>query len=201
MALGTRTANLAVVSAESAVLIEARSSVGLISFGTTAVRGEFRGALVNGEIDVNEPSHASLVVPVTSLTSGNALYDAELHDRLNAQRYPEITAELRTADAVGPGRFSVSGDLTIHGTTRRQIGTLAIAISKTAAASPEQPGARTAAPVVVTGLVVVVSGTLIVDIRDFDIELPGVLMLQIYPDVTVSFRVTAISADTGRTDN
>jgi YceI-like domain len=186
---GKDTTTFAVLPEESAVLIEARSSVGPISFATTAMTGQFRAVLVGGEIDVTEDAQASLVLPVSALTSGNQLYDAELRTRLNAQRYPSITAELGTAAAIGAGRFSVTGDLTIHGTTRRQTGTLDISVTDAAPASQEPESASTAR------VTVVVFGTQIVDIRDFDIELPSMLMLQIYPDVTVRFRVTAVSDD------
>jgi polyisoprenoid-binding protein YceI len=184
MATGNGMTTLAVLPDQSAVLIEARSSVGLISFGTTTLAGEFRGVLSDGEFDLTETPHASLVLPVRSLTSGNSLYDAEIRGRLNAQRYPTIEANLRTAEALGSGRFSVIGDLTIHGTTRE----LTTSLTVTAPTGPTTPADVSAPPEAVT---VVATGTVIVDIRDFDIELPRGLMLQIFPDVTVSFRVTA----------
>lgn len=193
---GRDTTLLTVLPDESAVLVEARSSVGRISFGTTSVAGQFRGVLVGDEIDVMEPVEASLVVPVASLTSGNQLYDAEIRSRLNARRYPTITAELRTAEVLGTGRYAVTGNLMIRGTTRRHTGTIEISVTNKTPLPEEQSGVSPG------GVMAVASGSLIVDIRDFDIELPSVLMLHIYPDVTVSFRVTAVSDDyRWRTDN
>lgn len=175
----------AVVPDQSAVLVEARSTVGPISFGVTGLSGNCRAVLDGADFDVSEPLEATLVMPVASLTSGNQLYDAEIRSRLHSVRYPTMTAELRTVDRTGPGRFSVTGELTIHGTTRIQTGTLAVAFDPSNWTGPEPEGLR-----------VVASGTQIVDIRDFDIELPSMLMLQIFPDVTVRYRVAAV-ADAG----
>lgn len=177
-----RQGTFAFVPGASALLVEARSSVGPISFGSTEISGQVRATLLGSEIDVSEPIHAALSLPVSSLTSGNQLYDAEIRSRLNAQRYPLITADLRSIEAIAGGRFAVAGDLTIYGTTRHETGTVNVTVTRDEAA-PD--GAVT----------VVVTGDRLVDIRDFDIELPSVLMLQIYPDVTVRFRLTAASTD------
>ncbi len=167
---------LTIVPSASAILVEARSSVGGIRFGTTEVGGTFTGLLVEeGGAPRVELTHAVATVPVPSLVSGNRLYDNELHQRLNAKRFPSITAELREAVDLGSGRFNIAGDLTIHGETRAQTCSAEVTVGS----DPARPS-------------VVVSGSAALDIRDFDISLPSALMLRIYPDVVVRFRVEAV---------
>jgi hypothetical protein len=170
--LVTEEATFRVAPAASGVLVEARSSVGPITFGTMAAEGQVETAFLNGAIDMRYPTVARLVLPVTSLTSGNRLYDAELHSRLDARRFPEITAELRSITPLSPTRYAILGALTIHGTTRELSGALELSLSEDGT--------------------VVVTGHEVIDIRDFSISLPTVLMLKIFPDVTVQFRIQAI---------
>ncbi len=167
---------LQVVPSASAILVEARSSVGGIRFGTTEVDGTFTGVLVEtGTGPRIELTQATARVPVLSLVSGNRLYDNELHQRLNAKRFPTISADLREVHELGSGRFNIAGDLTIHGETRPQSCTAEVGVAGDDAERPS----------------VVVSGSAALDIRDFDIALPSALMLRIYPDVVVRFRVEA----------
>ena len=167
---------LTIVPSASAILVEARSSVGGITFGTTQLGGTFTGVLLEPDGDQRvELVRATATVPVTSLVSGNRLYDNELHQRLNARRFPTITAELRQAKDLGSGRFNIAGDLTIHGETRPQLCSAEVTLGP----DPARPS-------------VVVSGSAALDIRDFDISLPSALMLRIYPDVVVRFRVEAV---------
>ncbi|HSV39458.1 MAG TPA: YceI family protein [Nocardioidaceae bacterium] len=163
----------------SGVLVEARSSVGLISFGSQSIGGGFEGRVVDGKLDTTAPIHVSVLVPVDSLQSGNALYDSELRTRLNVLRFPMIEAALTGVTDLGSGRYNVTGDLTIHGETRPQTGTATLTVEET----PEP--------------IVVIAGTAVVDMRDYGIELPHVLMLRIYPDVAVHFRVTAPAGNPG----
>lgn len=180
--------------AASAVLVEARSNVGPISFGSMSVSGEAAVEVEAGGTLL--PLSARMELPVSSLESGNSLYDAELRQRVGERRYPVISAELREAKLLAAGapaagapaagapaavaepgaavrgcRFAAEGDITIHGTTRRLGGTVSLAFT-----DPDT---------------LVAEGREVLDMRDFEIGLPNVLLLKIYPDVTVAFRVTA----------
>ncbi len=100
-----------VISGRSAVLIEARSNVGPIAFGTTSVDGYVDVTLGDQTIDLDgsEPT-ATLTVELTTLTSGNSLYDAELLRRIDARRHPVTGIELRSAARVGRSeRYQVGG--------------------------------------------------------------------------------------------
>ena len=160
-----------VVAEQSAILVEARSSAGPITFGSMTLDGRAEFAMAGDDLEAAVPISASLEIPVVALYSGNSLYDAELRRRLDARRFPQIKVELHTARPRGGGRYVAEGDLTIHGTTRRLTGSVSLALQD--------------------GDTLIATGNELVDIRDFDIELPSVLMLKIYPDVSVQFRLTA----------
>ena len=152
--------------ARSAILIEARSSVGPISFATNAVSGYLEAATRDGAVVADPAPVSELSVDMASLRSGNRLYDAELLQRLDARRYPECVIRLREIVPLAvPDRFNVTGDVTLHGLTRPADGSVSAAI---------QPDGTC-----------LITGQHVFDIRDFDIPTPSVLMLRIYPDVVV----------------
>jgi hypothetical protein len=153
----------------SAVLIEARSNVGPIELASTGVTGHAEATLTDGILDLEDPPSAVLDIPVTSLSSGNIRYDREIHRRLDAQRYPRIAAELETARQAGSTGLAVAGSLTIHGMTVAMSGNLDIE-------SLDENLVR-------------IVGEHPIDIRDFSISLPTTLMLRIYPEVIVRFRI------------
>ena len=62
--------------------------------------------------------------------------------------------------------------VTIHGTTRELSGGLELTLAEDGTA--------------------LITGQQRIDIRDFTIDLPSVLMLKIFPDVTVRFRIQAV---------
>jgi polyisoprenoid-binding protein YceI len=156
----------------SAVLIDVRSTVGPISFGTTGVSGALEAAIVNGEISAEVAATGSITFDVTALHSGNRLYDAELLRRIDARRYPSVTVKLEQCAAGGPGsRFTLTGEVTFHGVSRAAEGTVRVeALSATR---------------------ILVTGEQVFDIRDFSLSSPTVLMLRIYPDIRVRLHVEA----------
>jgi hypothetical protein len=165
-----------VISGRSAILLEARSTVGPIAFGTTSVEGSLEVGLSDGLIDLDGtgPS-AQLEIPLSAFRSGNSLYDAELLHRIDARLHPVTDVILRTTERIGRSeRYQVEGDLTFHGLTRRISGTIGAQIDA-------------------DGLLHVV-GEHVFDIRDFDVAAPGMLMLRIYPDVRVELQLEAAPA-------
>jgi polyisoprenoid-binding protein YceI len=160
----------------SALLIEARSTVGPIELATTALTGCAVVTLNEaGSLDDSADPSAVIELAVASLTSGNALYDAEVQRRLDARRYPHIRAELHSARALDAARWALEGGLTIHGTTRSMTGSADVRL--------------------VTRDHMRIVGEQLIDIRDFAISLPSTLMLRIYPDVMVRFRIEARRED------
>lgn len=161
-----------VVPDRSAVLIEARSTVGPITFGAVGLTGTIEAEMRGGVIWPESATRARLEVPVTGLCSGNGLYDAELLRRIEARRYPVARLELADCIVVGTaGRYRVTGLLDFHGVVRTLEGGLTV--------DPRPDGT------------IIVTGGHAFDIRDFDIASPTVLMLRIYPDVSVKLQVQA----------
>ncbi len=173
---GSTRARFAVVPDRSVILIEARSTVGPITFGAVGVTGVIEAEVHDGQVQPGAAPSAHLEIEVTRLRSGNGLYDAELLRRIDARRHPVVALDLRGCSAVGAAdRFHVDGEVTFHGATRPIQGTVNVSLPS--------PGK------------LVVSGEQVFDIRDFDIASPTVLMLRIYPDVLVQLQVEAEPMD------
>lgn len=166
------TSRFRVVPDRSAVMIDARSSVGPITFGALGVTG-FIEVPVSGRCVRPSPAPtAHLEIDVARLQSGNSLYDAELLRRIDARRHPIVSLDLRGCNALGTkGRFQLHGDVTFHGVSKPLDGTVSV--------------------VMPTDHSLVVRGEQVVDIRDFGVVSPTVLMLRIYPDVVVGLQVEA----------
>jgi DNA-binding PadR family transcriptional regulator/polyisoprenoid-binding protein YceI len=161
------------VPERSVVLVEARSTVGPISFGALGVTGVVDVDVDDGGIVAGSRPTALIEVPVSALRSGNRLYDAELLRRIDAVCYPTVRLELHHGVALGvDDRYRLEGSATVHGVTRPVTGTVVVQLS------PDDH--------------LDVSGDQVFDIRDFGIESPTVLMLRIYPDVTVRLHIEAI---------
>ncbi len=174
---GTPTMGRFVLDPErSAVLIDARSTVGPICFGTTGVQGSLYAAMGYAGVDTDIPPTGWLTIDMTRLSSGNKLYDAELHRRINSRRFPTAKVELKECMPSAPGwRYRLRGELTFHGITRRTEGTVQIE-----SASDDR---------------IVISGEQAFDIRDFALPSPTMLMLRIFPDVRVRLYAEAERSD------
>jgi polyisoprenoid-binding protein YceI len=161
-----------IVPGESLVAIYARSNVGPIRWEGTNLRGGFKAAVSNSSLDLHVQPVGRLDFPLEYLTSGNALYDAELMRRLDARQYPVTVAELRFLDTLNQhNRYQVQGSLTLHGVTRSITGSLAVQFDDET--------------------FIQVFGEKVIDIRDFNIPSPSMLMLKIYPDVRVRLKLVA----------
>jgi PadR family transcriptional regulator PadR len=157
----------------SAVIIDVRSTVGPLSFGTKGVSGSIQAALVDGVLRTDITPTGRLTIDVTMLNSGNRLYDAELLRRIDARRFPTASVELRECAPSGPGlRYRLAGELTFHGVTRAAEGTVCV----------ESLSDRR----------LVVTGEQVFDIRDFAVSSPTMLMLRIYPDIRVRLHAEAV---------
>ncbi len=161
-----------VVADRSAVMINARSSVGPITFGAIGVTGVIEAALAGRRVVSSPQPMAHLEIDVENLRSGNRLYDAELLRRIDARRHPTVRLDLQACTPLGSnGRYQLLGDVTFHGVSRPLDGTVSLVM----------PSDRR----------LVIRGEQVVDIRDFGIASPTVLMLRIYPDVVVGLQIEA----------
>jgi PadR family transcriptional regulator PadR len=169
-------ARFRIVPDRSVVLIEARSTVGPIRFGAMGLTGEIEVDMLGGEICCDTAPRARLEIAVDELRSGNGLYDAELLRRIDARRFPRVTLNLQECIAIGSGdRFRLAAAVTFHGVTRPLRGTVGLKL--------------------LSDRKLVVTGDHALDVRDFQLPSPTVLMLRIYPDVRVNLHVEAELAD------
>jgi PadR family transcriptional regulator PadR len=161
-----------VVPERSVVLIEARSTVGPIRFGALGLTGSIQVDMVGSDVCCDAKPTADLVVPVDQLRSGNGLYDAELLRRIDARRFPRVALTLQDCTSIGTGdRYRLAAEVTFHGITRPLRGTVGVKL--------------------LSARKLVVTGDHALDVRDFQLPSPTVLMLRIYPDVRVNLHVEA----------
>jgi DNA-binding PadR family transcriptional regulator len=167
-----RTSRFRVVPDRSVVMIDARSSVGPITFGAVGVTGVIEATVKERSVCASPHPTAHLEIGVAQLRSGNRLYDAELLRRIDARRHHTVTLDLQACTAVGTtGRYQLHGEVDFHGVSRPLDGTVSVTM----------PSDHT----------MVVRGEQVIDIRDFGVVSPTVLMLRIYPDVTVGLQLEA----------
>ncbi len=161
-----------IVPDRSVVLIDARSSVGPITFGAIGLTGSIEASVDGHRVCPQTRPTAHLGLEVERLQSGNSLYDAELMRRIDARRYPTVNLDLCACTALGSaGRYGLVGEVTFHGVSKPLDGTVSVAMT--------------------SDHTLVVRGEQVIDIRDFGVASPTVLMLRIYPDVIVKLQIEA----------
>jgi polyisoprenoid-binding protein YceI len=164
------------VPERSVVLIEVRSTVGPLSFGAIGVKGTIQAAVDEGVVYSECGVSGRITIDVSGLRSGHGLYDAELLRRIDARRFPTATVELLTCTRSDlDARYNLEGAVTFHGVTRPVRGTVGVGW--------------------IADRRLVITGEQVLDIRDFAISSPTVLMLRIYPDVRVRLQVEAEPED------
>jgi polyisoprenoid-binding protein YceI len=75
--------------------------------------------------DAADPSKTAIDVSIdaSSVDTRIDMRDTDLRSGnfLDVQKYPTITFKSRHADATGPGKLKITGDLTIHGVTKEVV--------------------------------------------------------------------------------
>jgi DNA-binding PadR family transcriptional regulator len=168
----------------SSLTVEARSSVGPIAFSATSLDGWIDVELQDGLVAKDTVPAARLEVRVTELTSGNAIYDAELLRRVDARRYPVVTVELRSLHHMGEGNcYRVDGDVTLHGISQRVGGVITATAHERLRRSFKGPEHIERS--------MIVAGTQVFDISRFDMAVPTMPLFKIYPDVRLRLHLEA----------
>ncbi|HEV8063935.1 MAG TPA: YceI family protein [Acidimicrobiales bacterium] len=168
--------NFTVDPERTSVWIDARSSLHAIKTESSGMTGHIEATLQpEGGLDLSVPVSARLEMPLSSMSSGNPLYDREMQRRTDARRYPKISADLKSLTSHGSdGRYTAAGDVTFRGVTRE--------VSDVVTLSSPEPG------------VLVFEGEHVFSLPDFNMEPPKIMMLKVYPDVTVRVRIVASEA-------
>jgi polyisoprenoid-binding protein YceI len=93
--------------------------------GISTVRGTFTKLSGTVEYDRADPSKSSVEVSIdaASVDSRVEMRDNDLRGEklLDVQKYPTITFKSKRVEVTGPGKLKITGDLTIHGTTKEAV--------------------------------------------------------------------------------
>jgi polyisoprenoid-binding protein YceI len=161
-----------IVPERSQVWIEARSNVHPIHSQTDGLEGFVELTLgADGAVDVNSGASAQLSLPVDRLRSGNVLEERELKRRIEARRFKTIDGELTSLSAGADGTYLVEGMITFRGESRVYEAPMTIEA--------------------VDDSTLRLAGEATLDIRDFGMEPPRILVLRVEPEVTVRVDVVA----------
>lgn len=153
-------------SKRSCIWVSGRSSLHPINTETRGITGWFEtSARDDGSLNLDLPVAGELELAVERLTSGNQLYDRELRRRMDARRYPTIGGRVTSVAATGPHpRYAVTGDIEFHGKTRTFEHEMHIEVTDDAVA---------------------LTGEYVFDIRQFGMQPPSMLMIRVYPEISV----------------
>ncbi len=179
-----RPARFDVKAERSSLMVEARSSVGPITFASTTLAGWIDVELRDGLVAKDTKPCAHLEVKVSELTSGNAMYDRELLCCLDPRRYPIMSVDLRDLHHMGGGNcYRIDGDVTLHGITQRLDGVVTATVHECRRRSVKGPQQFDCS--------IIVAGEQVLDIRHFNLAMPSMPLFKIYPDVRLRLHVEA----------
>jgi polyisoprenoid-binding protein YceI len=154
----------------SLMSVDGRSSLHPIHAETSGLQGWIDAEVLGGGTGQVEVDAGRLEIPLTQLFSGNRLYDAELHRRIDIRRYPTVTAVLSDWQPTGrPGSYRVRGDICFRGVTRGVEDDMALSVED--------------------DHTVVLDGARVFDIRDFGMDPPRLLTMRVFPEVTIGVAV------------
>jgi hypothetical protein len=120
---------------------------------------------------LDRPYGARLALRVDAIKSGNRLQDREMRRRFDARRYPTIRARVTDGKALrGAGRFRALAELTMHGETREISGDIRLRVE---------------------GATMLIDGQQVINVEDFGIAPPRLLILKVEPEVDVEVHIVA----------
>jgi polyisoprenoid-binding protein YceI len=153
-------------SMRSCIWVSGRSSLHPINTETRGITGWFEATTRDdGALDLDLPVSGQLELAVARLTSGNQLYDRELRRRMDARRFPTIVGTVTKISSCGPHpRYAVTGDVSFHGKTRTFEQEMHIDVREGE---------------------VSLTGAYVFDIREFGMKPPSMLMVRVYPEISV----------------
>lgn len=162
-----------IVPERSTLWADAKSSLHAIHVQSQALDGYFEIEVAASGLDLAKPPSGQLELEADSLKTGNGLEDRELERQLEVRKYPFVRGAVRAVTALGDGkRYRVRGDLTLHGVTRSLEGDVTL---------------RT-----LDDRTVEVEGEKTIDLREFGLNPPKILMMKVYPEVKIRARVVAV---------
>jgi polyisoprenoid-binding protein YceI len=93
--------------------------------GISTVRGAFTKVSGTVQYDASNPSKTSVdaTVEAASIDTRVSMRDDDLRSAnyFDVAKYPTITFKSKSVEAAGAGKLKITGDLTIHGTTKQVV--------------------------------------------------------------------------------
>jgi len=159
-------------SVNSSLAIEARSTLHAVRAAASALTGYVvAGWNSDGSLAAAPAPIVHVEFPIDQVRSGNAMQDREMRRLVDAGRFPKASGDLRSVDPIAPpGRYRASGEITLVGRSRTYAGEFTM---------KNDEG------------IVTVEGELSIDIRDFGLKPPSLLILKVDPVLRVILRLVA----------
>jgi polyisoprenoid-binding protein YceI len=124
-----------------------------------------------GRPRLDHPYSAELSLPVDAIKSGNGIQDREMRRRFDAGRYPTITARVTDGEALeGEGRYRAVAQLTMHGQTREISAEIQLRVD---------------------GTTMTIDGQQVINVKDFGIDPPRLIILKVEPEVDLRVHIVA----------
>jgi len=124
-----------------------------------------------GKPRLDQPYRAELTLPVDAIKSGNGIQDREMRRRFDTSRYPTITAVVTHGEALDDdGRYRATARLTLHGVTKDITGDVKLTPS---------------------GNTLTIDGQQVINVKDFGIDPPRLIILKVEPDVDLQVHIVA----------
>jgi len=135
------------------------------------------GGFIECEVDdqgkprLDQPYRAELTLPVEAIKSGNGIQDREMRRRFDVSRYPTIAATVTRGEPLdGEGRYRATAQLAMHGQTREISGDVHLRVD---------------------GTTMTIDGQQVINVKDFGIDPPRLIILKVEPDVDLQVHIVA----------
>jgi polyisoprenoid-binding protein YceI len=171
-ATGTGLERYAVSASDSWVTFEGRTTLHGLKGKATGLSGYVEASWNDdGTLTTAQAPKMHLEIPVENLRSGNAMFDRETWKLIDSKRFPRIAADLRELrTAAAPNHYEASGDVTLSGRSRPYDGEMTFAHDADS---------------------ITVDGELRIDIRDFGLKPPNLLIVKVEPVVKAVLHLVA----------
>ncbi|MEA2638290.1 MAG: hypothetical protein QOE18_1347 [Chloroflexota bacterium] len=124
-----------------------------------------------GRPRLDQPYSAELSLPVDAIKSGNSIQDREMRRRFDVGRYPTITARVTKGEALeGEGRYRAVAQLSMHGQSREISGEIQLRVD---------------------GTTMTIDGQQVINVKDFGIDPPRLIILKVEPEVDLRVHIVA----------
>jgi polyisoprenoid-binding protein YceI len=165
-------ARFRIVPERSRLTVEARSSVHPITIETQSLEGHLEVDVGASAIDLKRAPSGSLKLAADGLVSGIELYDLEIQRMIEVRKYRHLRGEVKDVKDLGGSRYRVKGDIQFHGVTQSIEGDVAVRV--------------------VDAETLEIEGERVFDMRDFQLDPPKIMMLRVFPEVTVRGKLIAV---------